>query len=88
MRVASWSADISRLKKATGAPALLAGSIPSSLVADEALGGRERHVGGERGLAHAGAAGEDDEVALVHAADLGVDPVEAGGDAATDGRRC
>ena len=30
IRVANWSADISRLKKATGAPADLAGSMPSS----------------------------------------------------------
>ncbi len=50
-------------------------------VAHPALRGVEGDVGGERRLAHAGAAGEDHQIAVVHAADLGVDRVEAGGDA-------
>ena len=40
----------------------------------------EGDVGGERGLAHAGTAGEDDEVAMMQAAGLGVERVEPGGD--------
>ena len=38
-------------------------------------------VGGERGLAHAGAAGEDDQVGGLQAAHLGVEIVQAGGEA-------
>ena len=38
-------------------------------------------VGGERGLAHAGAAGEDDQVGGLQAAHLAVEVVEAGGEA-------
>ncbi len=43
--------------------------------------GVERDVGGERGLAHAGAPRQDDQIGAVHAAHLGVDAVEPGGDA-------
>ena len=35
----------------------------------------------ERGLAHAGTAGKDHQVGIMQPADLGVEPVEAGGDA-------
>ena len=38
-------------------------------------------VGGERGLAHAGAAGEDDQVGGLQAAHLAVEVVQAGGEA-------
>ena len=38
-------------------------------------------VGGERGLAHAGAAGDDDQVGRLQAAHLGVEVVQAGGEA-------
>ena len=38
-------------------------------------------VGGERGLAHAGAAGEDDQVGRLQAAHLAVEVVQAGGEA-------
>jgi hypothetical protein len=57
------------------------GRDPVLHVADVTLGGVEGDVGGERGLAHARAAGEDDEIAVVEAAGLGVDQLEAGGDA-------
>ena len=45
---------------------------PVLLVAQEAPRRGERHVGAKRALAHAGAAGDDDQVGLVKAADLGV----------------
>ena len=51
------------------------------------LGGVEGDVGGERGLAHRGAAGEDDQVGGVQAAELLVEIDEAGGDAGDRGRR-
>ena len=38
-------------------------------------------VGGERGLAHAGAAGDDDQVGRLQAAHLGVEVFQAGGEA-------
>ena len=38
-------------------------------------------VGGERGLAHAGTAGDDDQVGGLQAAHLGVEVAQAGGDA-------
>ena len=38
-------------------------------------------VGGERGLAHAGAAGDDDQVGRLQAAHLGVEVLQAGGEA-------
>ena len=45
------------------------------------LGGAERDLGGERGLAHAGAAGEDQQVGRMHAAHLAVEVAQAGGQA-------
>jgi hypothetical protein len=69
MRVASWSADISRLKKATGAPADLPARCRPPVAQEALRRGVEGDVGGKRGLAHARAAGEDDEVGAVHAAD-------------------
>ena len=44
------------------------------------LGDVEGDVGGERGLAHAGAAGEDDQVGGLQAAHDAVEVVEAGGE--------
>ena len=48
-------------------------------VAHVAAGGVEADIGGERALAHAGPAGDDDQVAVVKAAGAGVERVEAGG---------
>ena len=79
--MASWSADISRLKKATPAPGRFLGRDAVLHVLEVAARGVERDVGGERGLAHARAAGEDDQVRIVEAAGLGVDRIEAGGEA-------
>ncbi len=56
----------------------LGGIDPVFLVAGEALRGREGHVGGERGFAHAWTTGEDQQVGAMKPADLAVDPVEAG----------
>jgi hypothetical protein len=74
IRVASWSALISRLKKATGAP--------TDFSSGDAVGrsrrsgrGVEGDVGGKRGLAHARTAGKDDKVGIVQAADLFVDRI-------------
>ena len=78
IRVASWSADISRLNKATGAPADFVRLDPLFAGPKEALGGGEGDVGAERALAHAGTAGDDDQVRFVKPADLGVEAVEAG----------
>ena len=50
----------------------LAAPGPGDVVAD---------IGGERGFAHAGAAGEDDQVGLLQPAHHAVEIVEAGGDA-------
>ena len=61
---------------------------PVFAVLEEALRGGEGDVGAERALAHAGTAGDDDQVGFVKAADLGVEAVESGGEARTDGRRC
>ena len=44
-------------------------------------------VGGERGLAHAGTAGDDDQVGRLQAAHLGVEIAQAGGDAGQSCRR-
>ena len=51
----------------------------------EARGGVEGDVGGERGLAHAGAAGEDHQVGGVQPAQQAVEVVEAGGRAGERG---
>ena len=48
-------------------------------IAAEAVCRIERNIGDKRGLAHAGAPGEDDEVAVVEAADLLVDRGQASG---------
>ena len=77
--MASWSADISRLKKATPAPADFSGARPSSTVSRISGERFERDVGGERGLAHARAPGNDDQIRAVETAGLGVERLEAGG---------
>src|SRR3546814_11028534 len=46
------------------------------------LGGVEGHVGDQRRLAHRGAAGKDDQVRRMHAAQHAVHVLQAGGDAA------
>ena len=61
---------------------------PVLLIAHAAAGGVERDVGGERALAHARTAGEDDQVGLVQAADLGVDALKPGGDAGKMAAAC
>ena len=73
MRVASCSADISSEKKPTTPP--LAASIDavgarSRLIG---LGDVEGDVGGERRFAHAGTAGEDDEIGRLQAAHIAVE---------------
>ena len=50
------------------------------LVADEALRRSEGDVGRQLGLPHARTPGKDGQIALVRAADLGVDSFEPGGD--------
>jgi hypothetical protein len=77
--VASWSALISRLKKATAAPTESLVAMPSAWIAPQPVGRIEGDVGDERGLAHARAAGEDDEVRIVQPADLLVHRGKAGG---------
>ena len=81
MRVANCSADISSEKKPT-MPPLASASFRRARLA--AIGARdvEGDVGGERRLAHAGSAGDDDEVGGLQAAHLVVEVVEPGGDAA------
>jgi hypothetical protein len=70
--VASWSALISRLKKAQAAPTDFSGAMPSAM--SRRSGQRvEGDVGGKRGLAHARTPGQDDQIAIVQPADLFVD---------------
>ena len=73
IRVASCSADISSEKKPT-MPPLTVVIWPSGLHL-AAPGARDvvGDVGGERGLAHAGAAGDDDQVGRLQAAHLAVE---------------
>ncbi len=78
-RVASWSADISRLKKATFGAHILLGRDAVILVAAKALGGVVCDIGRERGLAHARTSREDHQVTIMHAADLGVHAADARG---------
>ncbi len=47
----------------------------------QSLGGIEGDVGGERGLAHRGASGQDQEIRAVQAAQLAVEVAQAAGDA-------
>ncbi len=82
IRVASCSADISSEKKPTMPP--FDGrdrGRPRCTSPAPGLGDVVGDVGGERGLAHAGTAGEDDEVGGLQAAHLGVEVGQAGGDA-------
>ena len=81
IRVASCSADISSEKKPTMPPSTVA-MWPSGRVSPRCgLGDVVGDVGGERGLAHAGAAGDDDQVGRLQAAHLGVEVLQAGGEA-------
>ena len=52
---------------------------PVALPFEVLLGAVEGDIGGQRGLAHAGASGKDDEVGIVQARCLAVDRGEAGG---------
>ena len=85
MRVASCSADISSEKKPTTAPSWRGIVGPAARALRERLRARagdvEGDVGGERRLAHGRAAGEDDQVGRLQAAQLAVEVREAGGDA-------
>ncbi len=67
IRVASCSADISMEKNATRC------RVRRSTDRLRRLGGVEADIGGERGLAHRGAAGEDDQVRRLQAAQLAVE---------------
>ena len=81
MRVASCSDDISSEKKPTMPPlAVVMGSVRLRLAA---IGARdiEGDIGGERGLAHARAPGDDDEIGGLQAAHHLVEVVHAAGDA-------
>ncbi len=49
--------------------------------AQQGLGGAEGDLRGERGLAHAGAAGEDQQIRAMQAAGLGIEVAQAGGEA-------
>ena len=81
MRVASCSDDISSEKKPTMPPSMRLIAPSGCALADVGLGDVEGDVGGERGLAHGGAAGEDDEVGGLQAAHHAVEVVDAGRDA-------
>ena len=81
MRVASCSADISSEKKPTMPPLTVFIDAVRLLLALVGLGDVEGDVGGERGLAHGRAAGEDDEVGGLQAAEHAVEVGEAGRDA-------
>ena len=69
MRVASCSADISSEKKPT-IPPLTVSVWPSGGLRRARLGDVVGDVGRQRGLAHARAAGEDDQVGILQAAHL------------------
>ena len=81
MRVASCSADISSEKKPTMPPfdghGVAVGAHLAAPGARDVVG----DIGGERGFAHAGTAGEDDEVGRLQPAHHAVEVVEPGGDA-------
>src|SRR6188472_124756 len=77
IRVASCSADISSEKKPTMPPSTVA-IWPSGRVSPMRLGDVVGDVGGKRGLAHAGAAGDDDQVGRLQAAHLGVEVLQSG----------
>ena len=81
MRVASCSADISSEKKPTMPPFTVCDVAVGAHLAAPGLGDVVGDVGGERGLAHARAAGEDDEVGGLQPAHLAVEVVQAGGEA-------
>ena len=81
IRVASCSADISSEKKPTMPPLTVAMWPSGCDLAAPGLGDVVGDVGGERGLAHAGAAGEDDQVGRLQAAHHGGRGRQAGGEA-------
>ena len=80
-RVASCSADISSEKKPTMPPLIVLCEPSGSSFELIGLGDVEGDVGGERGLAHAGTPGDDDEIGLLQAAHLLVEIEQARGDA-------
>ena len=78
--MASCSADISNEKKPT-MPPLTVPIWPSARNSPaQALGDVIGDVGGERGLAHAGAAGKDNEIGSLQAAHAIVEIVQSGGE--------
>ena len=68
MRVASCSADISSEKKPTMPPLIVTMLAVGRDSPRPCLGDVVGDVRGKRGFAHAGAAGEDDQVGLLQAA--------------------
>ena len=81
MRVASCSADISSEKNPTMPPLSGLDRAVRLLLAHVGLGDVEGDVGGERGLAHAGPAGEDDQIRRLQAAHHAVEVGQPGRDA-------
>ena len=78
MRVASCSADISSEKKPTMPPFDRVDVSVGAHLAAPSAGDVVGDVGGERGLAHAGTAGDDDQVGGLQAAHLVVEVLQAG----------
>ncbi len=84
IRAESCCAAISSEKKSTGAPRGTSGA--GFHVLRIGARGVERHIGGERSLSHAGAAGENDEIGGLKTAEQRVDIGEAGDKAGDCGR--
>src|SRR3546814_20958221 len=95
MRISDWSSDVCSSdlagRKLVGRhfeaeegdlrAHILLGRNAVVLIAAKAFGGVVSDVGGERRLAHARTPREDHQVRIMHAADLGVDAGDTGGDA-------
>ncbi len=77
MRVANCSLDISSEKKATTPPSSHLHRAIGLVLGLVGLGDIIGDVGGERGFAHGGAAGEDDEIGGLEAAHLFIEVLEA-----------
>ena len=78
MRVASCSADISSEKKPTMPPLTVAIWPSARTLALPSLGDVVGDIGGERGFAHAGPAGKDDQIGGLQAAHPAVEIGQAG----------
>ena len=79
--MASWSADISRLKKTTPAPADFSVSIPSSRSRSKRWAAAKAMLVPSEVLPMPGRPATISKIAVVKPADLGVEAVEPGGDA-------